>query len=124
LTIDIRGGVVGEEFNIVFGTANISGGTIGDSFTAGTGSEVNISGGSFITIDDRNVILSGTFLDGSSFAFNLGSTLGSSNFFDNAATLTITTAVAVPEPNGSFCKPRDSNSNCVTTKVELARGIR
>ena len=46
LTLNVRGGTVGDSFHANFGSeVTISGGTVGDSFDASSGSEVTIAGG-------------------------------------------------------------------------------
>ena len=85
---------------------NISGGTVGRSFLAESGSEVNLLGSEFFldgelldtlifdepfTISDRDVTLSGTLEDGSLFSFGLNSSFVSSeDLFELGATLTVT----------------------------------
>ena len=107
--MNISGGSLGSNFNAQSGSVvNISGGSIGNGFNAGSGSEVNLFGSDFeidgvplddsltievpLTIDDRDVTLSGLLADGSSFRFELNSVDLFSNVdgFASDATLTVT----------------------------------
>ena len=107
--VNISGGSLGSNFNAQSGSVvNISGGSIGNGFNAGSGSEVNLFGSDFeidgvplddsltievpLTIDDRDVTLSGLLADGSSFRFELNSVDLFSNVdgFASDATLTVT----------------------------------
>jgi len=90
------------------GEVNISGGSLGFDFNASSGGEVNLFGSNFVldgvlldssltigdafTINDRDVILSGVFDDGSVFSFSLNSgyTEPSADVFNPDATLTVT----------------------------------
>ena len=96
---------------------NISGGVIGSVFEAYSGSNINLLGSDFVlngvplddsltiddafTINDRDVILSGLFADGSAFSFDLSSAVPSDfgftfdDFFDPDSTLTVTLVSAV-----------------------------
>jgi len=114
--INISGGQVGDAFEAFSGSVvNISGGTFGFRFTALSGSEVNLFGSDFqidgvpianltddvaFTIDSRDVELTGTFLDGTPFSFDLGDPEFNEieDIFQDGATLTVT-SVGVPEPS-------------------------
>ena len=116
-TVNISGGTVGDSFLADSdSTVNISGGTVGDEFRAEFFSRVNLFGTEFFlngdpfddlvldeatTVIDRgeDVVLSGLLTDGTSFEFDLNSSIVSGeDFFDDSATLTVTLASAVPEP--------------------------
>ena len=107
--INISGGSVSGGLGANLGSVlEISGGTLGTIF-ANAGSAVNISGSAFsidgsplpnlepsepVTINDRNVVLSGLLADGKPFSFDLNSNF---DFFEDSfapdATLTVTLAV-------------------------------
>ena len=111
--VNISGGSVGEEYDAFGGsTTNISGGMVGDKFSAGFNSIVNLIGTEFVlngipitesltpgiplTIEDRNVTLSGLLSDGSPFSFFLDSSFTpSGDSFSSGALVTVT---QIPEP--------------------------
>lgn len=114
-TVEISGGTIGVGFSAgISSIVNISGGNFGDLFVAEKGSTINLFGTSFFvngdpipglirdmpyTITNRDVTLSGLFIDGAPFSFDLNSTGTTSDRFDSLATLTVTLkAPAVPEP--------------------------
>ena len=94
IEVNISGGEVGSTFDALTGsTVNISGGTVGNNFDAESGSTVNITGGTF----------------GSSFDANSGSTVNISggeggNFFraNSGSTVNIS--------GGTFGSSFDANS--------------
>ena len=110
--VNIRGGSFGNRFSIDDGSVvNISGGSVGDSvvFMANFGSVVNLLGSDFVldgvllddlilgeafTIPDRDVRLSGSLADGSTFSIDLNSEFirfdPLRDTFDPGATLTVT----------------------------------
>ena len=113
--VNISGGELGVFFEAMSGSeVNISGGSFGDFFEAGAGSEVNLFGSNFmldgvplddsltigeaLTIDSRDVILTGIFADGSPFSFVLdpGLVVSDNDIFDPNATLTVTLGPPVP----------------------------
>lgn len=103
--VNISGGGFGDDFTATFGSVvNISGGTFGDEIEFRSGSEVNLFGSNFlldgVLLDDTLQLgdsflvesgdsLSGIFVDGSEFSFDLTSSSG-------ALSVTLT---AVPEPS-------------------------
>lgn len=114
-TVNISGGTIGDSFQAASAsTVNISGGSIGDAFSAFAGSTTNLVGTSFfingteltnlspgqpVTIDIRNVALTGTLADGAPFDFFLtDSFTGLTEFFDTNATLTV---ALVPAPGSA-----------------------
>lgn len=107
--VNISGGSVGNGFDAFSGSVvNISGGVLGDDFDAVSGSQINIFGSDFalddvpleegtvtaeaaFTIEDRDVVLSGLYADGTPFSFDLNSTFSAGqDFFSTSATLTVT----------------------------------
>ncbi len=107
--VNISGGGVDEIFLAHPGSVvNISGGVMQDDFRAFTGSEVNLFGTEFyldgdsldtltlgdaFTIEDRNVVLSGVFADGSAFSFLLNTNMHSqfvTDLFPAGVPLTVT----------------------------------
>jgi len=121
--VNVSGGSVGDFFVALTGSeVNISGGDI-DALFGLSGAEINLFGSEFFINDlllndtlildeafailDRgeDVILSGLFVDGTPFSFDLSSgdifaddfVLGE-NFFDPDTTLTVTLVSTVPEP--------------------------
>ena len=112
-TVNMSGGSIGDFVDIFSGsTVNVSGGTIGEGFDVFSGSEINLFGTEFrldgvlleglelgqaFTVVGRDVTLSGVFVDGTAFSFDLDSVnfVGSSFFLPSGATLTVT---QVPEP--------------------------
>ena len=112
-TANISGGNIGEQFTAGVGSeVNISGGEFG-SFGANLNSSVNLTGteffidgveldlieGDLFAVTDRNIVLSGTLLDGSDFEFFLDSNL-TDQFFDPTASVSLAVVAAVPEPSG------------------------
>ena len=118
--VDISGGnfafnpssLMPTEFEISNSIVNISGGEFAGPLSADDESTVNLIGTEFfldgnridplspsvpITVDGRDVSLSGTLLDGSSFDFFLNSNEGP-DFFSENSTITV---LAVPEPSGT-----------------------
>ncbi len=109
-TVEIAGGRVGQNFEAVGATVNISGGLIGKKFNAFNGSGVQLSGGEF-RLDDvligglntpgntlafklpEEAVLSGTLADGTPFAF-------SSLDLDRFATGTLTLQTVALPPVG------------------------
>ena len=94
---------------------NISGGEIEPRFQINSGSEVNLFGTEFfldgvavdfvdgesITILDRDVKITGTLLDGTSFEFDLsGVDFGFLSFFSSEATLTLNRGSVEPSVVG------------------------
>ncbi len=124
---NISGGVLRGVLIDTGGSADISGGVIDIALSASTGSTVDIVGSSFILdgvditstltpgvpllINDRDVNLSGLFVDGTAFGFDLNaiSTQGQ-DFFDSGAALTITLALLDGDLNGDgFVNVTDLN---------------
>ena len=113
--VTISGGSIDDRFTAGGASfVTISGGTFGDSFGAYRSSEISLFGREFfldglpleeLTHPGDSLILesrdgrqlSGTFLDGNSFEFDLNeSATGTEDYFDPEATLRLT--LAVPEP--------------------------
>ena len=109
--INISGGIIGDFFSARSGSVvNMSGCTFSFEFEARSGSEVNIFGYDFVldgaplnslaagnafTIADRDVTLTGVFVDGTAFSLALNSDLSQGDFISPDATLTVT---LVPPP--------------------------
>ena len=114
--VNISGGTVGIFFNaLTDSVVNISGGEIDPAFQINSGSEVNLFGTEFfldgvavdfvdgesITILDRDVKITGTLLDGTSFEFDLsGVDFGFLSFFSSEATLTLNRGSVEPSVVG------------------------
>jgi len=132
--VNISGGTVGFSFSAFDGSeVNISGGSFDFAFDANDGSQVNISGGTFgpdfdassgstvnlfvnavaidgvpmendlvmgeaFAIENRDQTLSGVFVDGTPFSFDLNSSdANSEDFFSSFATLTVTLGLPASE---------------------------
>ena len=112
--VNISGGTVGIFFNALRDSVvNISGGEIDPAFQINSGSEVNLFGTEFfldgvavdfvdgesITILDRDVKITGTLLDGTSFEFD-SSGVDFFGFFSSEATLTLNRGSVEPSVVG------------------------
>ena len=114
--VDVTANLAGGDFDsIVVGAgaeANLSGGAFGDRYTGLNGSETNLFGVSFAidgtpitdlipgtprTINDRNVVLSGVFLSGEPFAFELNdSFVAGEDLFSFGSVVNITLQFGLP----------------------------
>jgi hypothetical protein len=114
--VNINSGGVGDDFEVSTGSeVNIRGGSVGDNFVAN--GSVNLFGRDFLldgvtlddgleigdtlTINDRDVTLSGQFADGTPFSFELNSTSpaeGGDIFAPNAA-LSVTLIIILGDAN-------------------------
>ena len=114
-TANISGGTIGSLFTVEDGSvANISGGTIGTDFDAVAGSEINFFASEFfidgdavvfsdfetsVLITERDFLLSGVYLDGSEFEYEVGRLRFNDFFVSSNATLRLNlVATSVPEP--------------------------
>jgi hypothetical protein len=113
-TINVTGGSLANSFVANLGsTINVSGGSIGNDFDAHAASAVNLFGTQIVldgvdvtslltegvpwTISDRDVMLTGTLVDGSSFEFGLFSVdLDNRDYFAADADLTFTLITTIP----------------------------
>ena len=116
-SLDVTGGSIGDNVELA-GLFNLSGGEVGNFFSAQRGSEVNIFGTEFrnngVLIDllegedqlisFRDFTLSGVLADGTDFSFDVNSLSSSpTDFFDSDATINIfRVASTVPEPGSAL----------------------